>query len=460
MQGIEVRSPYNQSLVSVIQLEDEKSVFEKLEKAKKIARELPLGLELDFRISVLKKLAELVNADSENLLLTAVSEGGKPFADSKVEVARAIQGIHLAIEYLENLEPQKFEIARTEQTKNKKAWLQREPIGVVLAISAFNHPLNLIIHQVVTAFAAGCPVLVKPDLRTPLSCIKLVEKLKQAGCPNEWCQVVLCDNDIAEKLVKDSRINYLNFIGSAKIGWYLRSLLSPGARCALEHGGIAPVIVCEDADFSKMIPALTKGAFYHAGQVCVSTQRIFIPEKLKEKFLNEFKSATEKLITGDPMNPETQVGPIISKTELIRIHNWVEEAISKGAELICGGEKISESLYKPTILYNSSDDAKISSLEVFGPVVAVYVYKTIDEAIFKANNTPYHFQASVFSSTPETAKNISNQLNASTVLINDHTAFRVDWMPFGGRDQSGLGVGGIKYSIEEMMPEKLVVVNE
>jgi acyl-CoA reductase-like NAD-dependent aldehyde dehydrogenase len=209
-----------------------------------------------------------------------------------------------------------------------------------------------------------------------------------------------------------------------------------------------------------MIPALIKGAFYHAGQVCVSTQRIFIPENLTAKFLDLFKSAAENLVTGDPINPETQVGPIISKTELERIHSWVEEAISKGAQLICGGEKISESLYKPTILFNPSDDSKISTLEIFGPVVAVYSYKQIEEAVLKANNTPYHFQASVFSASIEKAKNILNQLNASTVMINDHTAFRVDWMPFGGRDQSGLGTGGIKYSIEEMMPEKLAVVNE
>jgi len=457
---MEIKSPYDQKVVGTVQLENELAVFEKLSVAKKLSHENPQGIDKQQRIFVLKKLALLVESEADSLLVTAVSEGGKPYADSKVEVTRAIQGILLSIEYLEKLQPQKFEIAKTEQTKNKKAWLQREPIGVVFAISAFNHPLNLIVHQVITAFAAGCPVLVKPDLRTPLSCIRLLELLKKAGCPDNWCQLILCENTVAEKLVKDPRINYLNFIGSAKVGWHLRSLLAPGTRCALEHGGLAPVIVCEDADFTKMIPALTKGAFYHAGQVCVSTQRIFVPEKIVDSFLSEFKSTTEKLVVGDPMDEKTQVGPIISKTELERIHTSVNEAIAAGAKLICGGEKISDSLYKPTILLNPAFDSKISTLEIFGPVVAVYSYSEIAKAISQANETHYHFQASVFSASIENAKNISNLLNASTVMINDHTAFRVDWMPFGGRDQSGIGVGGISYSIEEMMPEKLIVMNE
>jgi acyl-CoA reductase-like NAD-dependent aldehyde dehydrogenase len=454
---LEVRSPYDGSLVGTVELDTPAQMEEKIARGKQLSRDFPRGLPKTKRTSVLESFLEKLAQHREELITTATREGGKPYKDSAVEVERAMMGVNLAKEYLASIKVEEIPMGLTPSSENRKALLRKEPIGLVAAISAFNHPVNLIIHQVVTAFAAGCPVIVKPDLRTPLSCLRLIELLTESGAPEGWCQVTICNNELAEKMATDPRVNFLSFIGSAKVGWQLRSKIAPGTRCALEHGGLAPVIVDTDADFETMIPALTKGAFYHAGQVCVSTQRIFVHQSMTKKFCDQFKKAAEKFKTGDPLEKDTDAGPIISLKELERIDNWVQQAIKAGSELICGGKKIGETCYAPTILLNPKKELNISQKEIFGPVVAVYSYTDQDAAIEQANDTPYHFQAAVFAADNDLAIEISNQLNASTVLINDHTAFRVDWMPFGGRDESGLGVGGIKYSMDDLLQHKLII---
>jgi acyl-CoA reductase-like NAD-dependent aldehyde dehydrogenase len=456
--GMEILSPFDHSIVGSVELENENSLEQKIQLGKNLSRQFPQGLPKKDRIQILSRLIELMKTQSEELAALAASEGGKPITDSRIEVLRAINGVELAKDYIDQISGTEIPMNLNAASQNRTAYTLKEPIGLVAAISAFNHPLNLIIHQVVTAFAAGCPVIVKPDLRTPLSCLRLLELLSEAGVPSGWCQSFICENQLAEKLACDSRVNFMSFIGSAKIGWYLRSKLAAGTRCAIEHGGLAPVIVEADADFSMMIPALAKGSFYHAGQVCVSTQRIYVHESIFEKFCGELKIAAEKMKVGNQLSDETEIGPIISKQELKRIDQWVHEAIQEGATLLTGGEQCLESCYKPTILLNPSDKSKISTHEIFGPVVAIYSYQNIEDAIQKANNTVYHFQAAVFSQNESRALEIANKLNASAVMINDHTAFRVDWMPFAGRDQSGLGVGGIKYAIEDMLQDKLIVI--
>ena len=455
-----ILSPFNFSIVGSVELDSAKQVEDKLIQGKKLSREFPQGLPKQERIAILERVVAIMKSRTEELAILATNEGGKPIQDSLVEIHRAINGVELAKEYISQNHNKEIPMGLTPSSHNRKAFTHQEPIGLVVAISAFNHPVNLIVHQVVTAFAAGCPVIVKPDLRTPLSCLKMISIIEEAGVPKNWCQVVLCEHELSEKLATDLRVNFLNFIGSAKVGWYLRSKIAAGTRCALEHGGLAPVIVEVDADFETMITSLTKGAFYHAGQVCVSTQRIYVHQSILKKFCDELKKSAEKLNVGNPLLKETEVGPIISTQELNRIHDWVTLAIEEGAELICGGKQISESCYAPTILLNPSEKSFISTKEIFGPVVAIYTYTETASAIASANATVYHFQAAVFTKDRERAFEISNQLNASAVMINDHTAFRVDWMPFTGRDQSGLGTGGIKYTIEDYLLEKMIVIKE
>jgi acyl-CoA reductase-like NAD-dependent aldehyde dehydrogenase len=352
----------------------------------------------------------------------------------------------------------------TAASTGRLAFTTREPIGVVLAISAFNHPLNLIIHQVIPAVATGCPVIVKPASTTPGSCFNLVRLLGEAGLPDEHCIPLVCSRQLAEKMAADPRIGYLTFIGSHEVGWKLRSILAPGTRIALEHGGVAPVIVDQSANLDEIIPDIAKGGFYHAGQVCVSVQKIFAHESLAMDLAQKLAEAAQKLVIGDPLDPTTDIGPLISPGEVQRIGEWVNDAIEGGAKILKGGNskfniqnlKFLQS-YSPTVLYNPPATAHVSTREVFGPVICVYPYSDLRDAITRANSLRFAFQAAVFTRDFDKALSTAQQLNASAVMINDHTAFRVDWMPFGGRDESGIGTGGIPYSMHEMTREKLIV---
>jgi acyl-CoA reductase-like NAD-dependent aldehyde dehydrogenase len=341
----------------------------------------------------------------------------------------------------------------------RAAFTQIEPAGVVVAFSAFNHPLNLIVHQVGPAVAAGCPVIVKPAEATPLSCMRFVGILREAGLPDPWCQALLTTgHDVSSALVTDERVAFFSFIGSARVGWMLRSTLAAGTRCALEHGGAAPVIVAGDADIDAALPVLAKGGFYHAGQVCVSVQRVFAHRSVARALADGLAGLAAKLTVGDPTLADTEVGPLIREAEVQRVDEWVQQAQAGGGEILSGGQAVSSTCYAPTVLFEPPADARVSTEEIFGPVVCVYAYDDLDDAIARANALPFAFQASVFTRDLDTAIRASRRLAASAVMVNDHTAFRVDWMPFAGLRQSGLGIGGIPYTMKDMQIEKLVVM--
>ncbi|MDX1507494.1 MAG: aldehyde dehydrogenase family protein, partial [Woeseiaceae bacterium] len=430
-----------------------------LDKAYRLFRDRDSWLSIPERVEILGKAAAIMESQVEELTLLAASEGGKPYNDSKVEVIRAIDGVHLCIETLRGHAGSVIPIGTTRATLGRRAFTQKEPIGVVVAVSAFNHPLNLIVHQVGPAVATRCPVIVKPAADTPLSCLKFVEILHEAGLPDDWAQVIVADGrETAEALVTDARVGFFSFIGSAGVGWMLRSKLAPGVRCALEHGGAAPVVVAEPFDADKALPAIAKGGFYHAGQVCVSVQRVFVPARKAKAFAKALAKIADKLVVGPPEDPATEVGPLIRTAEVDRVADWVEAAVADGARLMCGGKKISDTCYAPTVLLNPSADAKVSTLEIFGPVVCVYGYESLDDAIKQANALPVAFQAAVFCDDINIATHLYERLDASAVMINDHSAFRDDVMPFAGLRESGLGVGGIPYTMEDMQIDKMVVI--
>ena len=325
------------------------------------------------RVEILDKAQEIMAGRAEALAVEAAREGGKPLIDSRVEVARAIDGVRLCVEALRTQHGSEIPMGVTAAAANRLAFTRLEPIGVVVAVSAFNHPLNLIVHQVAPAVAAGCPVIVKPAEVTPLSCLRFVEILREAGLPEEWCQpLVTADIDVAEALVTDPRVNFFSFIGSARVGWMLRSKLAPGARCGLEHGGAAPVIVAADADLDDLAPVLAKGGFYHAGQVCVSVQRVFAHRDVAGDVARRLADAAGKMIIGDPTEDTTEVGPLIRHAEVDRVHEWVSEAAAGGGEVLAGGEKVSQSCYACTVLFEPPGEARVSTAEIFGPVVSVY----------------------------------------------------------------------------------------
>jgi acyl-CoA reductase-like NAD-dependent aldehyde dehydrogenase len=458
MEKLKVNNPYDNKLIKEIPIDGKTEVEKAISISYDLFQSQSNWLPAYKRIDVLERVIAIMRSRVDELIKIAAEEGGKPYVDTEIEVQRAINGVKLAIENIPLQKGEQIPMGHTKSSVNRLAYTMREPIGVVSSISAFNHPLNLIIHQTVPAIAVGSPVIIKPALTTPLSCLAFMEILKEANLPDGWCQAVVCNNNDAEKLATDHRINYLSFIGSARIGWYLRSKLSHGTRCALEHGGAAPVIVDREAEFKTMLPALLKGAFYHAGQVCVSVQRIFAEKNICSELANELASMANELSVGDQLDKATDLGPLISPAEVDRIEEWVSEAINKGGKVLCGGERISDSCYKPTVILNPPDDVRASTEEIFGPVVCVYSYSDRDEAINRANSLPFAFQAAVFTNNLEIAFDTVKKLNATAVMINDHTAFRVDWMPFGGRDSSGIGMGGIQYSMNEMTREKMFVI--
>ena len=454
-----VASPYDGRELERVPTAGPDHVEDAMSVAYGLFRDRHTWLSIPERVEILGKAAAIMGSQVEELTMLAASEGGKPYADSKVEVIRAIDGVHLCIENLRGHPGAVIPLGTTQATVGRAAFTQKEPVGVVVAVSAFNHPLNLIVHQVGPAVATGCPVVVKPAADTPLSCLRFVEILHEAGLPEAWCQAVITeDRETAEKLVTDPRVGFFSFIGSARVGWMLRSKLAPGARCALEHGGAAPVILAPPYDMDAVVPSVSKGGFYHAGQVCVSVQRVFVPAADAEAFAGKLADSAKSLVVGAPEEPATEVGPLIRTAEVDRVAEWVDEAVSAGASLICGGKKISDTCYEPTVLLNPPADAKVSSLEIFGPVVCIYGYDDVDAAVEKANALPVAFQAAVFSQDIDTAMRLYKLLDASAVMINDHSAFRDDAMPFAGLRESGLGVGGIPYTMEDMQVDKMMVI--
>jgi len=454
---IEVVQAFDRKPITSLPGDDEVALERKLSTAARLLADRSRWLEKYQRIEILHKLSDLVAGRREQFGRLIAREGGKPLTDALVETDRAIDGIRNAADLLRVSAGVEIPMGMTRASVGRRAFTIHEPIGIVAAVSAFNHPLNLIVHQVAPAVAVGCPVIVKPATATPLCCFELVALLGEAGLPDGWAQTFLPEErGLSEALVTDRRIGFLSFIGSAKVGWSLRSKLAHGTRCALEHGGVAPVIIDKAADLNRVIEPLAKGGYYHAGQVCVSVQRIYVHASLEEEFLHRFSERVSALRVGDPLLPETEVGPLITPGEAARVASWTEEAVASGARLI-GGRRLSETTLLPGIVVHPPSDAKVSTLEVFGPITCVYPFQHLDEAITAANALPVAFQSSIFTEDLRTAFYAAERLDASAVLVNDHTAFRTDWMPFAGRHESGYGIGGIPYTMREMTSEKMLV---
>lgn len=457
---LQVVQAYDRAPITEVETDDEAALETKLQAAERVFRDRDHWLKPYERIAVLRRLAALMETRRDHFARQIAREGGKPLPDAIVETNRAIDGVHNAADELRNFAGREIPMGLSPAGADRWAFTTKEPIGIVAAISAFNHPLNLIVHQVAPAIAVGCPVIIKPAGPTPLSCRDIVALVHEAGLAEPWCQSFIPDgNALAEKLATDRRINFLSFIGSAKVGWYLHGKLSHGARSALEHGGAAPAIVDRSADLDRIIEPIVKGGYYHAGQVCVSTQRIFVHADIAAEFTERLVARVAKLRVGDPTLADTEVGPLIHPREADRIAAWVAEAVTGGARIATGGGRLSETTLQPTVLLGPSRDARVSREEIFGPVVCVYPYTRLEDAVAEANSLPVAFQASVFAQDIGVAMRAADRLDASAVMINDPTAFRTDWMPFAGRRESGYGIGGIPYTMREMAQDKMILMH-
>ncbi|UZF91955.1 aldehyde dehydrogenase family protein [Bosea sp. NBC_00550] len=456
---LQVVQAYDRAPITEIETDDEAALERKLKAAQEVFKDRDNWLKPHQRIAILRKLAGLLEAKRDHFAMQIAREGGKPLPDAIVEANRAVDGVNNAADELRNFAGREIPMGLSAAAADRWAFTTKEPIGIVAAISAFNHPLNLIVHQVAPAIAVGCPVIIKPAGTTPLSCIDFVKLVHEAGLPEAWCQTfVPTETALAEKLATDPRIAFLSFIGSANVGWYLHSKLAHGARSALEHGGVAPAIVDKSADLDAVIEPIVKGGYYHAGQVCVSTQRIYVHDAIVNDFTERLVARVRKLRTGDPTLKDTEVGPLIIPKEADRVASWIDEAVKGGARLATGGKRLSETTLEPAVLIDPAAEARISTEEVFGPVVAIYRYGKLDDAIARANSLPVAFQASIFAQDIDVALRAANRLDASAVMVNDPTTFRTDWMPFAGRRSSGYGTGGIPYTMHDMTQEKMILL--
>ena len=439
--------------------DDERALEDKIERARRAFEARDAWLKPHERAAILLRMSQLVAERREALRDLIAREGGKPFADAAVEVTRAIDGLRNAAEELRNFGGREIPMGLTPASDGRWAFTIREPIGIVAAISAFNHPLNLIVHQVAPAIAVGCPVIIKPASSTPLCCLEFVKLAHAAGLPEAWCQSYVPPNSAgAEKLASDPRVAFLSFIGSGNVGWYLRTKIAPGTRCALEHGGAAPLIIDRDVDLDAIIEPIVKGGYYHAGQVCVSVQRIFAHADIHDAFVDRLAKRVAALRVGDPLGPETEVGPLISaqgsgaRCELGRGGDAHRRAGKRSAGVAWARRRISRRCFSSLPRTRRSPATRSS-----GRLPACGRSPSSTRRSPRANAVPFAFQASVFTAKLDVALRVADRIDAASVMVNDHTAFRTDWMPFAGRKHSGYGIGGIGWTMHELTQHKMIV---
>jgi glyceraldehyde-3-phosphate dehydrogenase (NADP+) len=454
----EIKSPYNREVAGTITIPGREAAVGSIgaaESAYEKWRESPSHE----RSRILRKIAEGIATRKEEFAKILVLEGGKPLKTARVEVGRAVVTFSVAAEEANRFgEGELVPIDITPGNERMFGIARRFPLGVVVGISPFNFPLNLVAHKVAPSIASGNAMILKPASQTPLSALMLGEIAGDAGLPDGLLNILPVPGPEIEAVVDDERIRKVSFTGSDAIGWELKKKY-PKKKVTLELGGNAATIIDEDPpdlDFAASRNAW--GAFYQAGQSCISVQRMYVHEKTFDKFISRFVDETKKLRLGDPMLEDTDVGPVIDSGSADRIMEWIEDAIDKGAKLLTGGSR-DGSLIEPTVLTGVPPGCDVSKSEVFGPVVHVERYRDFDEALKAVNESRYGLQAGVFTKDMKKAFKAYGALDVGGVVVNDYPSFRVENMPYGGVKDSGTGREGVRYAIEEMTELKLLVVN-
>jgi glyceraldehyde-3-phosphate dehydrogenase (NADP+) len=409
------------------------------------------------RQRVLRAVAEGISARKEEIARTLALESGKPIRTARIEVERAVLTFSIAAEESTRIYGEWLPLDLQPETAGRWAIVRRFPIGPIASITPFNFPLNLVAHKVAPAMAAGCTVVHKPAPQTPLTSLLLADIVQQAGWPDGALSVLPLSNADAEGLVTDPRLKMLSFTGSAAVGWELKRKAGK-KRVALELGGNGGVIVHRDADLAYAAERCVVGGFSYAGQVCISVQRVFVERSVFDPFLAEFVPRVRKLKLGDPLDEATDVGPMINEAAARRAEEWVGEAVTGGAKLLCGGKRCG-SMVEPTVLTSTRPDQRVNCEEVFAPVVTVEPYNDFAEALGRVNDTPYGLQAGIFTRDAKLIFQAYEDLDVGAVLAGEVPTFRIDHMPYGGVKDSGVGREGIRYAIEEMTERKLLVMN-
>jgi acyl-CoA reductase-like NAD-dependent aldehyde dehydrogenase len=452
---IEVRSPYSGEPVARVAKAGAAEARRALDAAEEALRN---PLPAHKRAEILVKVTAGIARRHDEIARQISDEAGKPLKAARVETSRAMSTYTFAAVEARKLAGEVVPMDAAQAGEGKLAFTLRRPIGIVGAISPFNFPLNLVAHKLAPALAAGCPVVLKPASQTPLSALMLAELEEEAGLPPGWLHVLVGpSSEIGDVLVEDERVKAITFTGSGAVGWGLKER-APKKKVTLELGNATPVIVTADADVEAAATAMAANAFSFAGQSCISVQRLYVERPVYDRFVETFVPKVKALKVGDPADEETDVGPVIDEDAKERILAWVAEARDGGAEILSGGEE-QDGLIQPTVVANAARDLKVSCEEVFGPVVTLNAFDSLDEALELANSTRYGLQAGIFTSRIDTALRAAQELEFGGVTVNEAPTFRSDQMPYGGVKDSGNTREGPAYAVRELTEERLVVLD-
>lgn len=454
--NVEVRNPFDQSVVAQVCRAAAKDALDAVTAAS-AAFTLTRCLPAYERARILRQVADEISERREELARLMTHEAGKPVRDARVEVSRATNTFTVAAEEAKRIGGEILPLDWTPGSENRTALVRRFPIGPVLGITPFNFPLNLVAHKVAPAIASGNPIIIKPASQTPLSALRLGEMVTRAGWPKGAISVLPCSNEVAAQMWRDERIQKLSFTGSAEVGWRLKGEV-PRKTVTLELGGNAAVVIHRDAEIERAVQRCVQGGFAYAGQSCISVQRIYLHEEIADTFLRSFVDGVKDLRVGDPLDEQTDVGPMINLAAAERAEAWINEAIDAGARILAGGRR-EGSLLQPTVLADVAPDLKVSCEEVFAPVVVVEPYSDFDSVVRRVNDSRFGLQIGVWTRDYRRIFAAYEELEAGAVIINDVPTYRADHMPYGGVKDSGVGREGIRSAIHEMTEEKLLVLN-
>ena len=453
---VEVKAPYDGAVVGRVfqgRRQHAEAAIAAAVKAFGTTRRLP-AFE---RQRVLRRVAEGITKRKEEFSRTLCQEAGKPIKAARTEVERAVFTFTVAAEESTRIYGEYLPLDWQEYTAGRWGIVKRFPLGPIAGITPFNFPLNLVVHKVAPAIAAGCPMVLKPAPETPLSSLLMAEVVQQAGWPDGALNVIPLSNEDAGLLVSDDRIKMISFTGSAAVGWQLKKN-SGKKKVILELGGNAGVIIHSDADLEYAAERCVAGGFGYAGQTCISVQRILVQQSVYGKFTDLFLAGVKTLRTGDPLDESTDVGPVIRESDAQRAIDWIHEAVRGGTRVLCGGNR-KGSIVEPTVLTGTKPDMKVNCQEIFGPVVTVEPYGEFDEALRQINSSAYGLQAGIFTRDAKLMFQAFEELEVGGLLAGDVPTFRIDHMPYGGVKDSGIGREGLRYAIEEMTEPKLMVMN-
>ena len=449
----EVRSPYSGEAVARVPKAGADETRRAIDAAEAAMRD---PLPAHKRAEILVRVAGALGRRHEEVARLISDEAGKPMKAAKVEASRAMSTYTFSAVEARKLAGEVVPMDASQAGEGKLALTLRVPHGVVGAISPFNFPLNLVAHKIAPALAAGCAVVLKPASQTPLSALLLAELETEAGLPPGWLNVLVGPaSEIGDVLVEDERVSVITFTGSSDVGWKLRERAAR-KRVNLELGNSTPLIVEADADLEAAASATAQHGFSFAGQSCISIQRVYVQRDVYDRYVELLVPKVDQLVVGDPADDETDVGPVIDEGARERILEWIDEARQAGADILTGGELEGE-LIRPTVIAGAALDLKVSCEEVFGPVVTVTPYSTIDEALELANGTRYGLQAGIFTTDIRTALRAAQELEFGGVIVNEAPTFRADQMPYGGVKDSGNTREGPAYSVKEFTEQRVVV---